>query len=135
MLDKKSKPSLQAVITSDEPPLAQTKSIKRLNLESQMNELLNIVKLVYMDTERTMKGIESELEIYDSMIARARDADLKDKYMLEQARASQKSAVSAKLLTQLINALDRMRVLTDSAEDKGKQSQIVFVNDMSEKKV
>lgn len=100
-----------------------------------MNELLNIVKLVYMDTERTMKGIESELEIYDSMIARARDADLKDKYMLEQARASQKSAVSAKLLTQLINALDRMRVLTDSADDKGKQSQIVFVNDMSEKKV
>lgn len=112
------------------PGLAHLKSIKRLEADEQMNELLNIVKLVYMDTERTLKGIQSELEIYDGMIAKTADEDLKDRYRIEQARAAQKPAVSSKLLGQLVVALDRMRAITDAGEDKSKQSQIVFVNDM-----
>ena len=45
MLDVKTKEQEQI-----EPALSNTKVIKRLDPEQQMNELLNIVKLVYMDT-------------------------------------------------------------------------------------
>lgn len=131
MLEK----SLEAIPTTETPQLSKTKAIKNLDYESQMNELLNVVKLVYMDTERTMKGIQAELDIYDNIIERTVDEDLKDRYLLEQARAAQKPAVSSKLLGQLITALDRMRSITDAGEDKNKQSQIIFVNDMDEKRV
>lgn len=112
------------------PGLAHLKSIKRLEADDQMNELLNIVKLVYMDTERTLKGIQHELEIYDEIIDNTFDEDLKQQYRLQQARAAQKPAVSSKLLAQLVAALDRMRALTDAGEDKSKSSQIIFVDDM-----
>lgn len=129
MLDR----TTETTVVSDTPQLSRTKSIKKLDPESQMNELLNIVKLVYMDTERTMKGIQAELDIYDNIIQRTVDEDIKDRYLLEQARAAQKPAVSSKLLGQLINALDRMRTITDAGEDKDKQSQIIFVDDMDVK--
>lgn len=125
MLDVKTKEQGQT-----EPSLSSTKVIKRLDPEQQMNELLNIVKLVYMDTERTMNGIQAELEIYDSIIARTFDEDLKDRYRLQQAQAAQKPAVSSKLLSQLIAALDRMRTITDVGDKKTTDTQIVFVDDM-----
>lgn len=125
MLDVKTKEQEQI-----EPTLSNTKVIKRLDPEQQMNELLNIVKLVYMDTERTMQGIRAELDIYDSIIARTFDEDLKDRYRLQQAQAAQKPAVSSKLLSQLITALDRMRTITDTGDKKTTDTQIVFVDDM-----
>lgn len=125
MLDVKTKEQEQI-----EPALSNTKVIKRLDPEQQMNELLNIVKLVYMDTERTMQGIRAELDIYDSIIARTFDEDLKDRYRLQQAQAAQKPAVSSKLLSQLISALDRMRTITDAGDKKTTDTQIVFVDDM-----
>lgn len=125
MLDVKAKEQGQT-----EPSLSNIKVIKRLDPEQQMNELLSIVKLVYMDTERTMKGIQAELDIYDAIIARTFDEDLKDRYRLQQAQAAQKPAVSSKLLSQLIAALDRMRTITDVGDKKTTDTQIVFVDDM-----
>lgn len=117
-----------------ETQLTGKKVIKRLDAEEQMNELLNIVKLVYMDTERTMKGIQSELEIYDDIIDRTFDEDLKDRYRIQKAQAAQKPAVSSKLLGQLITALDRMRQLTDAEDGDKRSAQIVFVDDMEVRK-
>ena len=114
----------------EQPTLSNTKVIKRLDPEQQMNELLSIVKLIYMDTERTMQGIQAELDIYDAIIARTFDEDLKDRYRLQQAQAAQKPAVSSKLLSQLIAALDRMRTITDAGDKKTTDTQIVFVDDM-----
>ena len=119
--------------TTELPPLSKFKSIKKLDTDEHMNELLSIVKLVYMDTERTLKGIQHELEIYDEIIDNTFDEDLKQQYRLQQARAAQKPAVSSKLLGQLLVALDRMRAITDAGEDKSKQSQIIFVDDMETK--
>lgn len=72
-------------------PLMMKDKIESLDPEVQMNELLNIVKLIYMDTERVMRGINAELEIYDEIIEHTVDLEVKNKYRLEQARASQKT--------------------------------------------
>lgn len=105
------------------------KTLKTLDNDDHMNELLNVIKLIYADTMRTTEALNAELDIYNDMIERAKDPALIDKYRLEQARAAQKSSVDAKLVNQLVCALDRMREITNDENVKNKSAEIVFLDD------
>lgn len=109
--------------------ITRKKTITILDEESHMNELLNIVKLIYADTERTTKALNAELDIYEEIISRTPDVDTKNKYRIQQAQAAQKPAVNAKLVAQLVCALDRMRALTDEENSKHRTADVVFIDD------
>lgn len=109
--------------------VANYKTLRTLDEDDHMNELLNVVKLIYADTERTTKALNAELDIYQEIIDETRDESLRNKYRLEQARAAQKSSIDAKLVTQLISALDKMREITDTEHEKQKSAEIVFIDD------
>lgn len=110
-----------------------TDKVKKLDTEVQMNELLNVIKLIYIDTERVMKGINAELEVYDELISQTVDFHEKAKLRIAQAQAAQKTSVNSKQIAQLIQAMDRMRAISDSEDAKAKSTEIVFVNDMEKK--
>lgn len=109
--------------------ITKYKTLKTLDNDDHMNELLNVIKLIYADTMRTTEALNAELDIYNDMIERAKDPALIDKYRLEQARAAQKSSVDAKLVNQLVCALDKMREITNDENVKNKSAEIVFLDD------
>lgn len=109
--------------------LTNRRHITRLDQEDHLNELLGILQLIYQDTQRTMKAMNTELAIWDDIIERTMDAGMRDQYRLKQAQAAQKSSVNAKLIAQLLAAMDRMKVLTDEDNQKHRTAEVVFIDD------
>lgn len=99
--------------------------------EDCLTEMLGVIKLMYSDTQRILRAINAEVEVYNGMIERAATQDIRDELLLDQARAAQKPAVNARSMTAIIDAVNRMYKISQKDEevDDGK---LVFINDMED---
>lgn len=91
-----------------------------------LEELHNVVKMIYADTTRVLDAINAELTVYSTMIERAETQAARDKLRLRQAQAAQKRAVDPRMVESLGNVIAQMREI---ATECNGGAEISFIND------
>ena len=91
-----------------------------------LEELHNVVKMIYADTTRVLDAINAELTVYSTMIERAETQAARDRLRLRQAQAAQKRAVDPRMVESLGNVIAQMREIATECNDG---AEISFIND------
>ena len=107
-------------------PLHDRDSAIDMRPSDALEELHNVVKMIYSDTTRVLNAINAELTIYEAMIDRAETQAAKDKLRLRQAQAAQKRAVDPRMVESLGNIITQMREI---ATECNGGAEISFIND------
>lgn len=107
-------------------PLHEMESAIDMRPSDALEELHNVVKMIYSDTTRVLNAINAELSVYNSMIERAETQAARDKLRLKQAQAAQKRAVDPRMVESLGNVIAQMREI---ATECNGGAEISFIND------
>lgn len=111
--------------------LSHMARVKKLDSEAYVSELHNVVKLIYAETEMRTAAKAKRLEVLSGVIDRCTTMEERTKFQLQQAEVAQQPVLDGRLVSALLDTLDRMREETERMDGRAVHADITFIDDMS----
>lgn len=111
--------------------LSHMARVKKLDSEAYVSELHNVVKLIYAETEMRTAAKAKRLEVLSGVIDRCTTMEERTKFQLQQAEVAQQPVLDGRLVSALLDTLDRMREETERMDGRAVHADLTFIDDMS----